>query len=287
MTETVTQIADLRRHVATWRHAGEAVALVPTMGALHDGHMALVAEAQRRATRVVVSIFVNPLQFGPAEDFDRYPRPLERDRALLEAAGVDALFLPSVAEMYTPGFSMRIEPGPIGEVLDGAARPGHFAGVATVVAKLLGAATPDLALFGEKDWQQLTVLRKLVRELNLPVAIQGVPTVRDSDGLARSSRNVYLSPEERLQAVALPQALQAATAALEAGAALGPVEAAAEAALLAAGFASVDYVTARDAETLEPWHDRSRPGRLLAAAHLGRTRLIDNLPLSPAVHQSI
>jgi pantoate--beta-alanine ligase len=258
------------------------VALVPTMGALHAGHIALVAEGRRRANHVVATIFVNPTQFGAGEDFGRYPRQEAADAAALDAAGCDLLFAPAASEMYPPGFATQVSVAGVTADLDGAARPGHFDGVAIVVAKLLNQAGADIAIFGEKDYQQLLTIRRLARDLDSPTAILGHPTVRESDGLALSSRNAYLSADERSRAVALPQALARAKAAIEGGAAVAPALADAVAALAAAGFGPIDYVELRDAETLEPVASLDRPARLLAAARMGATRLIDNIALDAA-----
>lgn len=257
----------------------ERVALVPTMGALHAGHLALVREARRHADAVAATIFVNPLQFGPAEDLARYPRSEERDLQLLEAEGCDLVWLPRVEELYPAGFATSIEVAGISERWEGAARPGHFAGVATVVAKLLIALSPDVALFGEKDWQQVAVIRRLVEDLGLPHEIVAVPTVREGDGVALSSRNAYLSPDERARVVALPMALRRAAEALAGGAPEQAVLAEARHALVQAGFGQIDYLALVDEDTLEPI-DQARPGsRLLAAAAIGSTRLIDNMPV--------
>jgi pantoate--beta-alanine ligase len=273
-------IAALRASVDAWRAAGQTVALVPTMGALHEGHLALVARARALCPRVVASLFVNPTQFGPNEDFDRYPRAEADDAAKLAAAGCDLLYAPAVEAVYPPGFAARIDPGAIAERLCGAFRPGHFVGVATVVVKLLNQVRPDLACFGEKDYQQLQIIRRVVRDLDLAVRIEGVATVREADGLALSSRNAYLSPVERAVAPALHRVLDQAAGRITRGAA-APAAAAADAAaeLRQAGFRAVDYVAACDAETLEPLERFDRPGRLLAAARIGATRLIDNVPL--------
>lgn len=273
----VRTVADLRAQVAVWREAGERVALVPTMGALHAGHLALIAAARGQASHVVASIFVNPIQFGPHEDFDRYPRDQASDAAELAGAGCDLLYAPGVTEMYPAGFATSVSVGTLADRLCGAARPGHFDGVATVVSKLLLQATPDVALFGEKDWQQLTIIRRLVRDLDLPVEIAGVSIVRDADGLALSSRNAYLSAAERAQALALSQTLTAARQALLAGGDIAATLAAARAALLAAGFASVDYVELVGSDDLQSRTQLDRPSRLLAAAWIGTTRLIDNI----------
>ncbi len=276
--QTVRQLDLLREAIATWRAAGERVALVPTMGALHDGHMALVEAAKRAGGRVVVSIFVNPKQFGPNEDLAKYPRKELADSRMLAAAGVDLLWLPPAEVMYPEGFATNISVRGVSDVLDGAHRPGHFDGVATVVTKLFNQVHPDIALFGEKDWQQLAVIRRMVVDLDLDIEIQGVLTQREDDGLALSSRNVYLVPEDRARAVALPRALGVAERAIAKG---GDPEAAlaqAREMLTAAGF-EIDYVTLADAETLgDPVE--GRPMRLLAAARIGGTRLIDNIPVN-------
>jgi len=283
----VRSVSALRVAIAAFRPG--RVALVPTMGALHAGHLALVAAARAAgATHVVASIFVNPTQFGPSEDFDRYPRDEAADAAALAAAGVDLLFAPAVAAMYPGGHATTVRVAGLGDILDGAARPGHFDGVATVVTKLLLAAAPDLAVFGEKDWQQLAVIHKdwqqlavihrLVADLSLPVEIIGAPIVRDADGLALSSRNAFLTPGERIRAVALPQALEAARDALRAGGEVAATLAAAAAALVTAGFAPPDYVELVDAN-LRPLTAISAPARLVAAARIGATRLIDNIAL--------
>jgi pantoate--beta-alanine ligase len=252
------------------------------MGALHDGHMALVAEGRRRADHVVASIFVNPTQFGPREDLSRYPRREAEDAAMLEAEGCNLLWAPDASVMYPEGFVTSIHVAGVSEGLDGAARPGHFDGVATVVAKLFGQVRPDIALFGEKDFQQLAVIRRLVLDLDLGIEIVGVPTQRDADGLALSSRNFYLSKEERRSARALPRCLGEATAAIMDGGDVGETLAAACAALAGAGFGPIDYVALCDSNSLEAMERFDRPARLLAAAYLGRTRLIDNMAVDPA-----
>ena len=254
-----------------------SLALVPTMGALHAGHMALVAEAKQRADKVAASIFVNPAQFGEGEDFGRYPRREEQDARLLDAAGCDLLWIPSVADIYPPGFATKVSVGGVSERWEGEARPGHFDGVATVVAKLLLSFRPDTALFGEKDFQQLAVIRRLAADLDLGVEIVGVPTVREADGLALSSRNAYLSSEERQQALALPRTLQAARAAILSGTPVPEVLDEAHAALRNGGFSRIDYFALVDAATLEPVDRPHGAMRLLAAALIGTTRLIDNL----------
>ncbi len=282
--QTVNRLPELRAAVDSLRARG-AVALVPTMGALHEGHLTLVREARAHAPGVVVSIFVNPTQFGPSEDLDAYPRQLAEDSRLLEAEGVDLLWAPPVGEVYPEGFATTVSVAGLSEGLCGASRPGHFDGVATVVAKLFAQVRPDVALFGEKDWQQLAVIRRMARDLDLtlPTAerIVGVPTVREADGLALSSRNRYLSPGDRARAAVLPTAMGKAIAAIEAGADVALVLDKTKAALLAGGFASVDYVALADAASLEPLTRLGkRPARLFVAARIGGTRLIDNMAVA-------
>ena len=276
----VRTVAELRADRAKWRKAGEKIALVPTMGAMHQGHLSLVALAKEKADRAVVSIFVNPIQFGPREDFHLYPRDEAGDLAKLAAAGADLVFIPDVAEMYPAGFSTRINVGDLTEDLCGAARPNHFDGVATVVAKLLLQCAPDVAIFGEKDYQQLLVIRRMVRDLNLPVEILGGPIVREKDGLALSSRNAYLSPAERRIAPLLHQTITQVAADLANGRGADDAAEAGRFKLEAAGF-RVNYVAVRDPETLKPLHGPVKEARVLAAAFLGKTRLIDNLPVPP------
>ncbi len=278
--QTVRQLGPLRDAISGFRAAGERIAFVPTMGALHDGHMALVAEAKRAGDRVVVSIFVNPKQFGPNEDLAKYPRKEQADSRMLSAAGVDLLWLPPVEVMYPHGHATNISVSGVSEPLDGAARPGHFDGVSTVVAKLFNQVTPDVALFGEKDFQQLAVIRRMVADLDFAIDVRGVPTQRDDDGLALSSRNAYLAPEDRAAAVALPRALGVAAKAIERGDDVEEALAAARTSLEAAGFA-VDYVELVDAATLGAWV-AGQPCRLLAAARIGGTRLIDNVAVGAA-----
>lgn len=279
IVETVTA---LRAQVATWRAAGERIAYVPTMGALHDGHISLVELGRRQARRTVVSIFVNPTQFAPAEDLSAYPRTFESDRAKLAAAGADAIFFPAVAQMYPEGFASTISlTGPAVAGLEDRFRPTHFSGVATVVAKLLLQGQPDIALFGEKDYQQLCVVRRIVRDLDIPTAIVGGPTVRAASGLALSSRNLYMSEHERnIVAPRLHRALSECAAALRGGVAIDAAVAGAVRKVEAAGFA-LDYLELRRAETLErPDTAHLRPGRdyrLLVAARLPKVRLIDNI----------
>jgi pantoate--beta-alanine ligase len=273
--QIIHHLPELRRAVAALRADGARVALVPTMGALHAGHMALVDAARATGARVVASIFVNPKQFGPNEDLARYPRPAEADKALLMAHGCDLLWMPGVEDMYPAGFATNVSVAGVSEGLDGAARPGHFDGVATVVSKLFNQVRPDTAFFGEKDFQQLAVIRRMVADLDFGLEIVGVPTVREADGLALSSRNTYLSTDERTRAVALPRTLAEARRAIEAGE--PGWHAAALASLTQAGFVT-DYVALVDAATLgEP--QSGQPRRLLAAARIGTTRLIDNLDI--------
>ena len=253
------------------------VALVPTMGALHAGHMELIAEARKRADKVVASIFVNPAQFGEGEDFGRYPRREVEDAHMLEEADCHLLWVPSVGDIYPDGFSTKVAVSGVSERWEGEARPGHFDGVATVVAKLLMSVRPHVALFGEKDFQQLAVIRRMVRDLTLPVEIVGVPTVREADGLALSSRNAYLLPDERQRALALPRALEAARAAIRSGTPIFEVLHEARAALRDGGFSQIDYFALVDAETLEPLEESRGGMRLIAAAVIGTTRLIDNV----------
>lgn len=274
----VSTVADLRTQVAAWRNAGLTVALVPTMGALHEGHMSLIRLGAAQADRVVTSIFVNPTQFGPNEDFARYPRQLEQDRAKVGAAGGHLVYAPTVEEMYPGGFATTISVTGVSAGLCGAARPGHFDGVATVVCKLLLQALPDVAIFGQKDWQQLAVIRRMATDLNVPVRIEGGPIVREADGLALSSRNAYLSAEERAVANTLHATLQQVAADIEKGTDIADACAWGIGELKDKGFGSVDYLEVRDAETLAPMTSMTAPARVLVAAVLGKTRLIDNVP---------
>jgi len=275
--QTIRQLVLLRSALVELRASGATIALVPTMGALHAGHAALVDEARRAADRVVVSIFVNPLQFAPHEDLDRYPRRESADARMLDDLGCDILWMPAAEDMYGAGFTSRISVGGIADELEGAARPGHFDGVATVVAKLFNQVRPDIAVFGEKDYQQLAIIRQMIADLDLDLTIRAVPTQRDDDGLALSSRNAYLSEWERARAVALPRALGDAARAIGRGQQIEAVLAAARDALGTAGFEPVDYVALRDAESLHPPGPGTTTLRLLAAAWMGRTRLIDNI----------
>jgi pantoate--beta-alanine ligase len=279
--QTIRDLASLNTAIGDFARAGERVALVPTMGALHAGHMALVraAREQAQADRVIVSIFVNPKQFGPNEDLDAYPRREATDLRMLADGGVDIAWLPDVPTMYPDGFATTIRVSGITDRLDGAHRPGHFDGVATVVTKLFNQVQPHVALFGEKDFQQLAVIRRLVADLNLPVQIMGIPTQRDDDGLALSSRNLYLTPEERTAALALPRALGVAQRQIEAGADVAATLAAARDQMERAGFV-IDYVALVDADSLDEAGHGER--RLLAAARIGSTRLIDNVAVAAA-----
>ena len=275
--QIIRDIAMLRRAVSALKQGGKSVALVPTMGALHDGHLSLVRMGRRVADHVVVSIFVNPTQFGPNEDFAAYPRDEARDAALLVEAGVALLWAPDVATIYPTGHSTHIEVAELGADYCGAARPGHFDGVATIVSKLFNQLRPDIAIFGEKDWQQLAIIRRMARDLDFAIDILGAPIARDADGLALSSRNAYLSKQQRAAATAFPDALKAAAKAIAAGADVAEALAEAEAAIVAGGFDSVDYVALADADSLERLTAFRKAARLLAAARMGKTRLIDNL----------
>lgn len=278
----IEDVSPLRRHLVPWRRSGRTIALVPTMGNLHAGHLALVREARRVADHTLVSIFVNPLQFGPNEDFGSYPKTLERDRELLGAEGTDLLFAPPVEAMYPHGSQgrTRVEVPGLSDILCGASRPGHFAGVATVVCKLFNLTQPDIAVFGEKDFQQLLVIRRLAEDLCLPVEVRGLATVREPDGLAMSSRNGYLSPGERARAPALYRALCGAGNRLRKGLAVGEVERLGMQDLEAAGL-QPDYFSVRRASGLQPATTRDRDLVVLTAAYLGAARLIDNLRVSP------
>ncbi|MEA1086026.1 pantoate--beta-alanine ligase [Sphingomonas sp. CD22] len=277
---TVRDLDGLRAAVAAFRADGATIALVPTMGALHAGHMALVEAARRPGTKVIASIFVNPRQFGPNEDLGRYPRREAADARLLAEGGCDLLWLPPVEAMYPAGFATNVGVTGVSDGFDGAARPGHFDGVATVVTKLFNQTDADVAYFGEKDFQQLAVIRRIVADLDMAIEIVGVPTQRDDDGLALSSRNIYLDDEQRAKAVALPRALGVAARAVGRGDDIETALAEARATLIAAGF-TVDYIALADAETLAESPAADRPRRLLAAARMGATRLIDNIAVEP------
>jgi pantoate--beta-alanine ligase len=277
MIEKVTTIPELRAALKAWRQQGETIGLVPTMGALHEGHLSLVRHSRAKTMRTCVTLFVNPKQFGPAEDLDSYPRDEADDMAKLDAEGADLLFQPDPEEVYPAGFATSVHVGGLGDILEGEYRPGFFTGVATVVTKLLVQALPDIAVFGEKDYQQSLVIRRLTRDLDIPVRIEAVPIVREDDGLALSSRNAYLNGSDRQIAPVLFGTLSQVAENVGRGA---DVEEQAQWGfdqLLRAGFASVDYLSVRDAETLDAVSDASRPARVLAAATLGTTRLIDNV----------
>ena len=288
--QIIHQLDPLRNAVGALRdvrRGGGPLALAPTMGALHEGHLALVREAKRHAAHVAVSIFVNPRQFGAGEDLDAYPRPLERDLALLAAEGVALVWAPAIAQMYPPGYATNVSVSGVSEGLCGAARPGHFDGVATVVCKLFNQVRPDLAFFGEKDWQQLAVIRRMARDLDLvrprAAAIHAVATAREADGLAMSSRNAYLSADERARAAVLPRTMHTAIAAIRAGGDVSAALAALRQDLLSGGFATVDYAELRDADTLALLPALGlTPARLFVAARLGRARLIDNMAVPRA-----
>lgn len=273
---TVRDVKALRGLVAGWKAAGNSVGVVPTMGALHAGHLSLVHAAKAGSDRVIATIFVNPKQFNNPDDLARYPRTEERDAAMLMEGGVDVLFAPPPEVVYPPGFATGVSVGGVARELEGAFRPGHFDGVATVVTKLLLMTGADRAFFGEKDWQQLQVVRRLVRDLNIPVTITGCPTLREADGLAMSSRNTRLSEGERRTAPALHRAMVGAAEAIRRGEPADRALASARAALLAAGFSAVEYLELRDGESLGP--ATGAPARILAAAVLGSVRLIDNIP---------
>ncbi|MDX6750961.1 pantoate--beta-alanine ligase [Geminicoccaceae bacterium 1502E] len=283
LPEVVSTVAGLRQRVAAWRAQGLTVGFVPTMGALHAGHLALVRHALERCDRALVSIFVNPSQFAANEDLDRYPRTLESDRGKLAAMGAHLVFAPSAREMYPADFTTGVAVGGLGEGLCAVTRPHFFGGVATVVTKLLNQAQADIAVFGEKDYQQLLVVRRLARDLDIPTEIVGHPTEREEDGLALSSRNAYLSVDQRRTAAGLPAVLQRTAASLAGGAPVGGTLARAREELLACGFSRIDYVELRDSQTLAPVDPLGgREARLLAAAWLGEVRLIDNLAVAAA-----
>lgn len=274
----VRSVDELRAATARARAAGASIGFAPTMGALHEGHLSLIRTAKARCGFALASLFVNPRQFAPHEDFERYPRDEAGDAALLASAGCDLLYAPAREDMYPAGFSTSISVGGVSAPMEGEMRPHFFGGVATVVAKLLLQSGADAAFFGEKDYQQLMVIKRMARDLDLPCEIIGCPTVREHDGLAMSSRNAYLSDDERRVAARLNMVLHETIKAVRAGETIARAEADAARHLLAAGFSSVDYVTLRHAETLAPIEDLSAPARILAAAWLGKTRLIDNMP---------
>jgi pantoate--beta-alanine ligase len=282
MTDSIGAYAQLQQMLHEWQVTRQTVAFIPTMGALHAGHLALVREAKHHASKIVASIFVNPTQFGPKEDFARYPRALEEDIRLLAGEGVDLVWAPSVEEMYPPGFATSIHIAGISDVLCGAQRPGHFDGVATVVAKLFLQIRPDVALFGEKDYQQLCLIKRLASDLNMDIKIVGVPTMRERDGLAMSSRNRYLAEEERKIAPKLHAILQQTATHIQNGGLVADMLGLAAKEILAAGFTRLDYLDLRAEDTLAPLaaYSKPTPARLLVAAWLGNTRLIDNVRLA-------
>lgn len=275
--QVVRSVVELRAVTGGWRQAGDSVAVVPTMGALHDGHLSLVAQARDACDRVIVTLFVNPTQFDRPEDLAKYPRTENRDRAVLEPAGVDLLFMPGVDEVYPPGFATTVSVSGLTSGMCGDFRPGHFDGMATIVAKLFLMTGAHRAFFGEKDWQQLQIVRRLAADLNIPIEVTGCPTVREADGLAMSSRNARLSPPDRAAAPALYAALTRAAQRLRGGEDPAPVLEAARAEILAGGFARVEYLDLRHPQTLTPLDRLDGPARLLAAAWLGPVRLIDNV----------
>lgn len=279
MTVIVRRVADLREVVRVWKAAREIVGVVPTMGALHEGHLSLARRAKAECDRVITTIFVNPKQFNNPEDLKKYPRTEEADVALLATVGVDVAFIPAPDEVYPGGFLTNVSVGGVSEPLEGRMRPGHFDGVATVVTKLFGMTEAQRGYFGQKDWQQLQVVQRLVRDLNLPVTVVGCETVREADGLAMSSRNVRLTPEGRLRAGVLYAAITAAAEDIRTGQSDRMAIREAAEKVRAAGFERVEYIELRDAETLMPSHESRRPRRMLAAAWLDEVRLIDNIPV--------
>jgi len=283
----IASVDEFRGARRAWDAGGQRVGLVPTMGYLHEGHLRLIDAARQRSDVVVVSVFVNPLQFGPSEDFASYPRDLERDRTLAAGRGATLLFAPGTEVMYPADSEMRVVPGPTAERWEGAARPGHFVGVLTVVAKLFNVTVPHVACFGQKDYQQLTLIRRMVRDLNWPVEIVGVPTVREADGLAMSSRNVYLSPEERQEALSLSRGLSAAHDAWRAGQSeAATLEGAVRNVVEVCPRVSLEYIAVVDPDTLEPLARVDDRSVIAVAARVGRTRLIDNIILGAGLSGS-
>ena len=279
MTVIIRRVAELREHVRAWKASGQSVGVVPTMGALHDGHLSLARAAKRECARVIVTIFVNPKQFNSPDDLKKYPRTEEADAALLRTIGVDVIFAPLAEEVYPDGFNSVVSVGGVSEPLEGRMRPGHFDGVATVVTKLFGMTMADRGYFGQKDWQQLQVVLRLVRDLNLPITVVGCETIREADGLAMSSRNVRLTPQGRAIAGVLFAAITSAAVDIRAGQSDRMAIREAAEKLRHAGFERVEYIELRDAETLMPSDDPQRPRRMLAAAWLDGVRLIDNIPV--------
>lgn len=277
MPLVLREIAALRQVVAGWKAAGDVVGVVPTMGALHEGHLSLVRAAQRDCKRVIVTIFVNPKQFNNLEDLSKYPRTEVADTALLAPLGVDVVFVPAAVDVYPQGFATKVSVKGVSGPLEGAHRPGHFDGVATVVAKLFGITQADRAYFGQKDWQQLQVVHRMVADLNLAVTVVGCETIREADGLAMSSRNALLSADARAKAPALHAALQRAAAAIRDGVAVSKAMKAARVDVLAAGFEEVEYIELRSAAMLERVSTLAEPARMLAAARIGGVRMIDNI----------
>ena len=279
MTEIIRTVAELRQRVRAWRAAGEMVGVVPTMGALHEGHLSLARRARAECDRVITTIFVNPKQFNNPDDLKKYPRTLEADAALLSTVPVDVIFAPGVEEVYPEGFNTTVSVGGVSEPLEGRMRPGHFEGVATVVAKLFGMTQADRAYFGQKDWQQLQVVRRMVTDLNIPVEVVGCETIREADGLAMSSRNARLDPLSRAQAPALNRIMVKTAAQIRGGGEIAASLAQARDDLRQAGFTEVEYLDLRTAAMLEPATGIEQPVRLLAAAWIGGVRLIDNIPV--------
>jgi len=284
LTDAVRSRAELQQQIRAWRQAGETIGFVPTMGALHGGHLSLVQKARTKVTKTVASVFVNPTQFAPGEDFDTYPRDESADRAKLDSAGCDLVYLPTVEEMYPEGTRTNVRVEQMSDLLDGIYRPHFFYGVATVVARLFLHVQPDVAVFGEKDYQQLQIIRRMVKDLGFPIEILGGETTRDSDGLAQSSRNLYLSPEQRRAAGAMQAALHRASVRLSLGATPSDVLEEARRLIMASGFTEMNYVSLVDPDSLKDLPDVPLPAgtvaRLLGAAWLGKTRLIDNISVT-------